>query len=233
MSNQTIAFYYVFEPSAPRECLWETIIKRDMNGKNCLKKKNESEHGFNWCLPVVWPLFPSPSFFCLSASLGLIRPAVESGSLGKHSRVWLELRLKEAEIGAGCGGGGGASWGASTSDHFPHAIHHAVWSIGRPPPALQPSSSSPPSFISFLSILLFFLGLLFPPALHHPTFFSYLFYSTSCCLSFCRRKQTVTFGNDSLQTSALWHHNKSRNSSTLPSFYHFERRLEMTVQGLR
>lgn len=116
-----------------------SIIKRDMNGKNCLKKKqkkNESEHGFNWCLPVVWPLFPSPSFFCLSASLGLIRPAVESGSLGKHSRVWLELRLKEAEIGAGCGGGGGASWGASTSDHFPHAIHHAVWSVSRPPPAL-------------------------------------------------------------------------------------------------
>lgn len=32
-------------------------------------------------------------FFCLSASLGLIRPAVEAGSLGKHSRVWLELRL--------------------------------------------------------------------------------------------------------------------------------------------
>lgn len=97
-----------------------SIIKRDMNGKKSLKKK-ESEHGFNWCLPVVWPLFPSPSFFCLSASLSLIRPAVESGSLGKRSRVWLELRLNEAG-----GGGGGASWGASTSDHFPHAIHHTV-----------------------------------------------------------------------------------------------------------
>lgn len=90
-----------------------SIIKRDMNGKTAWKK--ESEHGFNWCLPVVWPLFPSPSFFCLPASLGLIRPAVESGPLGKHSRVW----LNEAEIGASGGGGGGASWGATTSDHFP------------------------------------------------------------------------------------------------------------------
>lgn len=99
-----------------------SIIKWDMNGKK-LPEKKESEHGFNWCLPVVWPLLRSPSFFCLSASLSLIRPAVESGSLGKLSRVWLELRLYwgwwwwwwEA-----------ASWGPSTSDHFPHAIHHAV-----------------------------------------------------------------------------------------------------------
>lgn len=154
-----------------------SIIKRDMNGKNCLKKKKASEHGFNWCLPVVWPLFPSPSFFCLSASLGLIRPAVESGSLGKHSRVWLELRLNEAEIGAG--GGGAASWGASTSDRFPHAIHHAVWSAGRPPPAL--SSVFFPSLLHFLPFHPTFLPLslrpspstsCFPPS--HLLFFLFL-----------------------------------------------------------
>lgn len=39
--------------------------------------------------------FVLPLFFCLSASLGLIRPAVESGSLGgkKSVRVWLKQGL--------------------------------------------------------------------------------------------------------------------------------------------
>lgn len=71
--------------------------------------------------------------------------------------MWLELRLNEAENGAD-GGGGGAKLGGNTSDHFPHAIH-PVWSAGRPPPPLSPRFSFPPSFISFLSILLFFLCL--------------------------------------------------------------------------
>ncbi len=206
--------------------------------KKLPEKKKKSEHGFNWCLPVVWPLFPSP-FFCLSASLGLIRPAVESGSLGKHSRVWLELRLKEAEIGAGCGGG--ASWGASTSDHFP--LCNTPCSLER-----WQAAASPLPFVFFPSLLHFLpfhptflpmshnhcLRLLFPPAHHHPTFYSSFSHSSShcpsCCTS-CRGKQTVTFGNDPLQTSVQWHQNKSRNSSPLPSFYHFQCRLKTTVQG--
>lgn len=206
-----------------RQCVCEKLYHKMGYERKKLPEKKKKERAstvstdvFQLCdLSFVLRLF-----FCLSASLGLIRPAVESGSLGKHSRVWLELRLNWGWWWEG------ASWGASTSDHFPHAIHHAVWSVGRLPPVLSPSSS----FLSLLHLLPFhptFLALshnpcvrlLFPPDFHHPTFFSSFSYSSSCCPPFCARclgKLTVTFGNDPLQTSAQWHHNKSRNSSPLP-----------------
>lgn len=37
----------------------------------------------------------------------------------------------------------------------------------------------------------------------------------------------------SLQTSAQWHHNNFRNSSLLPSLYHFQHMLKTSVRGLR
>lgn len=113
----------------------------------------------------MWPLFPSRSFFCLSASLSLIRPAVESGSLGKHSRVWLALRLNEAEIGAS-GGGGCKLGGRALPTIFP--IQYTLQS-GALAGCHQLSPLRllwhPPPFTSPFSILLFFLVLLstFPP----------------------------------------------------------------------
>lgn len=88
---------------------------------------------------------------------------------------------------------------------------------------------SPRRLLSFLHWLPFhptFLALshypcvllLFPPDFHHPNFFSSFSFLSSCCPPFCARcpgKLTVTFGNDPLQTSAQWHHNKSRNFSSL------------------
>lgn len=103
---------------------------------------------------------------------------------------------------------------------FPLAIHHAVWSAGRLPRVLSPSSS----FLSLLHLLPFhptFLVSKLPclPSFHYATFFSSFSCSSSCCPPFCPQchgKLTVTFGNESLQTSAQWHHNKSKNSSPLP-----------------
>lgn len=73
-----------------------------------------------------------------------------------------------------------------------------------------------PSFPSYFSSSVSHnhcVRLLFPLAFHHPTFFSSFSYYSSCCpfCACCHEKQTDTFGNDPVQTSAQWHHNKSRN----------------------
>lgn len=106
--------------------------------KNCLRRREKKkrrasewarEHGFNWCLPVVWPLFRSLSFFL---SLCLYR-------FNKAScRVWLSWGKKKrpsaAEAGAELGlavrsGGRVRVGGATTSDQ---------------PPAAPPNPSNPP-----------------------------------------------------------------------------------------
>lgn len=112
-------------------------------------------------------------------------------------RVWLSWETVECGwswgwIGASGGGGGRVQvGGASTSDHFPHAIHHAVWRLGRLPPFLYPS------FLSLLRSLPFQshfscsvsqpLRLSPSPSWFPPsTSFSASSYSTSCCPpSFC------------------------------------------------
>lgn len=100
----------------------------------------------------VTSLFLLRLFFCLSASLGLIRPAVESGSPGKHSRVWPRPRQNETQTG----GGGGASWGGQ---HFrPFSPRNTLSSLEHWQDAATSlcslSHSFPPTFISFLLSLL-------------------------------------------------------------------------------
>lgn len=188
--------------------------------KNWLKKG--SMHGFDWCLPVVWPLFRSPSFsfFSLSLclSLGLIRPAVEPGPPGKRSRVWLELRLNW--------GGWWWWWGCKLGgENFrPFSQCNTARSLER----WQAAGCSLPSvFFPFTPPLTSFPSYFSCSPLLHPSpfplmisnihrlFFSSFSYSSSCCPPFhgggCG-KLTLSLFNDAFQTSAQWHHNKSRTS---------------------
>lgn len=114
-----------------------SIIKQYMNGKT-------KSTVFSWCLPVVWPLFPSASFFCLSASR----------SFNKAScRVWLSGGTRSSVAGLGLAVVVGGQ-------------HFRLFPPCNTPCSLEPPPNSPlrlffPSvLISFLSILLFLLCLL-------------------------------------------------------------------------
>lgn len=91
--------------------------------------------------------------------------------------------------------------------------------------------SLPPSFPSFPSH--------FSSSVSHPIFF---FISSSLLLSCIHTsflpfplrflclfegKQTITYGNDPLQTSTRWHHNNSRKAFPFSTFYHFQHRLRL------
>lgn len=146
MSNQTIGFFFslfltmCLNPVLRQPVCEKLYHKMGYERKKKLPEKKEkrrgerereraSEHGFNWCLPVVWPLFRSPSFF-LSLCLSRFNKA--------SCRVWLSGGKKKASE---CGWSRG--WiGASGARRWESAIwggHHF-----RPTSCCTPQSFQPP-----------------------------------------------------------------------------------------
>lgn len=194
MSNQTIDFLLcVWTQCSASLFVRNSIIKWDMNGKNCLRKKKKKERSRE---RARFQLMSSSCVTSLSFSVFFLSLCLSR--FNKAScRVWLSWETVECGwswgwIGASGGGGGRVQvGGASTSDHFPHAIHHAVWSLGRLPPFLYPSFLSLLHSLPFQSH--FSCSVSQPPRLSPSpswfppsTSFSASSYSTSCCPPFFR-----------------------------------------------
>lgn len=159
-------------------------------------------------------------FFFFSVSLPLSRFNKASCRAWPSWETQQSVAGAEAELGwvvaAGVQVGG---WELPTIFPMQHSTQSGALARSRLFSPLRLLSFHPS--INFLSILLFLLttpaSVSFPPHdfQHPPPLFSSFSYSSSCCPPFhgggCG-KLTLSLFNDAFQTSAQWHHNKSRTS---------------------